>query len=124
MKTPPEGEEVHSIQYGDGVMSWVGADGGLSWIHNDYGQTEPPEGETFTAITTGNWFTCALRPDGSPACWGYDSDGQSTPPEGETFTKISSGYGHTCGLHSMKRSGSTRSANSSRTARALSRPVL
>ncbi len=37
---------------------------------NSFGQSEPPAGEVFTAISCGDLHTCALRPDGTPVCWG------------------------------------------------------
>ena len=36
----------------------------------DYGQTRPPAGETFTAISAGMTYTCGLRANGTAACWG------------------------------------------------------
>ena len=36
----------------------------------DYGQTRPPAGETFTAISAGGSYTCGLRANGTVACWG------------------------------------------------------
>ena len=36
----------------------------------DYGQTRPPAGETFTAISAGSTSTCGLRANGTVACWG------------------------------------------------------
>ena len=48
---------------------------------------------------SGNWsHVCALRPDGSPVCWGWDILGQASPPRGERFATISSGSFHTCAL--------------------------
>src|SRR5262249_31107259 len=57
--------------------------------------------------------TCALRRDGSPACWGAGTSascttdagaggcadrGQAMPPSGQRFIQISAGLAHTCGL--------------------------
>ena len=48
---------------------------------------------------SGDWsHVCALRPDGSPVCWGRDTEGQASPPRGERFATISSGDFHTCAL--------------------------
>ena len=48
---------------------------------------------------SGNWsHVCALRPDGSPVCWGDNEHGQAWPPRGERFAAISSGYDFTCAL--------------------------
>ena len=42
-------------------------------------------------------FNCALRTDGSVACWGFNGAGQASPPTG-AFSQISVGYHHACGL--------------------------
>ena len=58
------------------------------------------------AISSGPFFTCALREDGTPVCWGK---GYDTPePERTTYTSIrneqfiaiASGFEHTCALRS------------------------
>ena len=83
------------------------ADGITLWSQwSNWGQAMPAgvaplaTGETFTAISSGDTYTCGLRSDGSVACWGENKYGQATPPAGETFTAVSSGSGHTCGLRS------------------------
>ena len=75
------------------------------------GQTSPPQGEQFVAISSASNHTCALRRDGSAVCWGAQQGdmgdyghqvgfGQAEPPAGETFVAISSGDLHTCALRS------------------------
>ena len=64
----------------------------------DFGQASPPPDERFSAVSSGVWHTCALRPDGTPVCWGWDSHGQASPPPDQHFTAISSGMEHTCGV--------------------------
>ena len=51
-----------------------------------------------TAIASGSGHACALRPDGSPVCWGENDLGQLSLPEGERFAAISSTHIHTCAL--------------------------
>lgn len=52
----------------------------------------------FVPLSSGIFHTCALRSDGSAACWGWNSEGQSAPPPSETFIAISSSRDHTCAL--------------------------
>lgn len=40
---------------------------------------------------------CAIRVDGTLACWGKNDAGQATPPAG-TFRQVTAGYRYTCGL--------------------------
>ena len=57
----------------------------------------PPLTEAWQAVSAGGWHTCALRNDGTVACWGYNQDGQATPPPG-TFTQLGAGEWNTCGV--------------------------
>ena len=50
------------------------------------------------AISSGWNYTCALRKDGSPVCWGDNEYGQAAPPSGERFVAISARFFHTCAL--------------------------
>ena len=67
-------------------------------------------GLTFTQVSVGNSFACAITGAGAGYCWGYNGNGQigdgtTTPrsvptavtmPGGATFTQISAGYSHAC----------------------------
>jgi alpha-tubulin suppressor-like RCC1 family protein len=55
----------------------------------------PPLG----SVGAGGSHTCAVRSDGTVACWGYDGYGQSTPPGG-AFIQVAAGAYHTCGTKS------------------------
>ena len=57
----------------------------------------PPRAEAWQAVSAGGWHTCALKNDGTVACWGYNSFGQATPPPG-TFTQLGAGDCNTCGI--------------------------
>jgi alpha-tubulin suppressor-like RCC1 family protein len=48
-------------------------------------------------LSAGNASTCAIRTDGSLACWGENFSGETTAPAG-TFTQVSVGAGFACGL--------------------------
>src|SRR5688572_2457165 len=54
-------------------------------------------GPALGSITAGPQHSCAVRSNGTLACWGDNFFGQSTPPAG-TFTQVAAGGHHTCGL--------------------------
>lgn len=49
------------------------------------------------SVAVGAAHTCALRRDGTIACWGSNSAAQSTPTAGK-FAQVTAGIGFTCGL--------------------------
>jgi len=60
------------------------------------GETIPPAG-TFTQVSAGAYYNCAVKTDGTLACWGRGTEGQTSPPP-NTFTQVSGGDRHTCGV--------------------------
>src|SRR5262245_33083277 len=56
-----------------------------------------PAGTAVGSIDAGQNHTCAIRSDGTVACWGWNEYGQSTPPSG-TFIQVSGGGQHSCGV--------------------------
>ena len=65
---------------------------------------------TFAQVSLGFYHACALKPDGTVACWfpddwtlwgnpAADDNGQATPPAG-SFTQLSAGGFHTCAVRS------------------------
>ena len=68
---------------------YVLADGGL-WTAPSY---------AYARIAAGDAHSCALRTDGTAACWGSNSYGQASPPDG-TFAEISCAASYCCGLRS------------------------
>ncbi len=40
------------------------------WGQNAFGQSSPPPGVMFRQLSSGGFFTCGLKDDGSVACWG------------------------------------------------------
>ena len=117
---PPEGERFASISSGgentcglrlDGsAVCWGSLLGNDShWRSRDGLWTSPAEANRedgyrakpvtimrFTTLSAGRSKTCAIRPDGSPFCWGLGGD---EAPSEEVFTSISSGGRHICALH-------------------------
>ena len=61
--------------------------------------TPPPDPPTarYEALDISDNHLCALRIDGTIACWGNNSDSQSNPPDGQ-FIAIATGDRHSCGL--------------------------
>ncbi|HEY0841152.1 MAG TPA: hypothetical protein VGD74_13270, partial [Vulgatibacter sp.] len=54
---------------------------------------------TFSSVTAGDRFACALRDDGKRLCWGDNYNGGAPPgPSAETFSVIGAGNNHSCGL--------------------------
>ena len=52
---------------------------------------------TFTQVATGRSHTCALRAEGTIACWGPNLSGEVDAPDG-LFTEVVAGQSHSCGL--------------------------
>ncbi len=52
---------------------------------------------TFTSVTAGEVHACALKTNGTLACWGDNSYGQASPPSG-TFVAVSAGAYLTCAI--------------------------
>lgn len=50
-------------------------------------------------VAAGNSHTCAIRTDGTIACWGVTSYGVTTPPSG-TYISIASGDRYSCAITS------------------------
>ena len=56
-----------------------------------------PDGK-FKAVAVGIGYSCALKLDGSPVCWGSNEFGKATPPQDARYTAIALGSRHSCGL--------------------------
>ena len=66
---------------------------------NSFGDadTESAASARFTVVSVSEGHSCALRADGTVACWGDNYYGQTDAPDGH-FTSIASGSRHSCGL--------------------------
>jgi len=102
------------------VSCWgAGTSGQLGDGTNMYQRTTPTQtsslgtGRTAVAISSGDYFACALLDDASVSCWGFNNNGQlgdgtttsrNTPTptsslgSGRTAVAISSGIEHTCAI--------------------------
>ena len=60
------------------------------------GQASPPAG-TFVALAAGNRNACAIRTDGTLACWG-EKDTRLDPPPAGTFEALAADYQYYCGI--------------------------
>ena len=54
----------------------------------------------FSEVSAGRSHSCALRTDGTIACWGYNTDEQADNPNGE-FSAVSVGNTHSCVLQNL-----------------------
>lgn len=87
-----------STQY-PALKADVDGDGTPTW--EEFGNQRPPDSFTaigFTSISSGANHVCAIRADGSIACWGDNSSGQASPPATGSYTSISGGDNHTCAI--------------------------
>jgi len=80
------------------ALTCWGAGGPNSSGFPHYGQSTPPSG-TFTAVAAGESHACAIRTDGTIACWGSNHWGETSPPPG-VFTQITAADDRNCGLRS------------------------
>ena len=64
-----------------------------AWGNNDYGQTNVPAGNDYTAITSGQHHNLALKADRSLVAWGLNDYGQCNVPAGNNYVAFGAG-GH------------------------------
>ena len=57
----------------------------------------PAEPATYSSVTSGRYHSCAIRTDGTIACWGSNRYGQANAPDG-VFAALTAGGVRTCGL--------------------------
>jgi len=98
---PPEGMGAF-VQVGvaDGYLCGLDSDGivGCWWVREgELPDWSPPEGE-FSDLSVGFYNACAVRTDGSVACWGDDPFGQASPPELTDAVGVACGAYVSCAL--------------------------
>jgi Regulator of chromosome condensation (RCC1) repeat len=66
---------------------------------NTSGQASPPAGNNFVSVSAGSGSndTCAVKSNGTIACWGQNTYGQTSPPSG-SLDVVSVAQNHTCAL--------------------------
>ncbi len=52
----------------------------------------PPDGNDFVAISAGEYYSLALKKDGSIVSWSTDYLSQATPPDGNDFIAVATGH--------------------------------
>ncbi|CAN5755606.1 hypothetical protein BH10CHL1_BH10CHL1_15410 [soil metagenome] len=71
---------------------------GLGWLVAQAADESPNlTGSIATTISAGANYTCAVKSNGTVACWGTNDDGQSLVPL-NLFTQVSAGTLHTCAI--------------------------
>ena len=77
----------------------LGADTTIAcWGANDWGQSDPPEGE-FIQVSAVDNSSCALRSDGTPVCWGGAVVSDLVPPPGQFVSVSAAGLsGRPCAI--------------------------
>ena len=109
---PVVGQIIAAIDSGIGAVNVAG-----TWVQALFGRGHdtvsfyaegtpppPPKSPTaapagpFEAVSSGGFFSCGLRTNGTITCWGQNIDGQAEPPAG-IYTAVSAGGQHACGIH-------------------------
>src|SRR5690606_18944468 len=70
----------------------------------NFGQSAPPEG-VYRSVSVGRAYACAVREEGTIACWGVGTTdecsgvecAQASPPDG-VFEQVAAGLVHTCAM--------------------------
>ncbi len=92
----PETDLV-SITAGDEGACGLGADMvAVCWQYPGGSSVEGAPSERLRTLETWGETTCALRPDGTPVCWGFDPT-QGDFPSNERFRAIAVGWLKLCG---------------------------
>jgi len=66
----------------------------VGWGLDLFGETAVPDGNDFLSVAAGEFYSVALRSDGSLTGWGFNQYGQTNVPGGNDFVAVASGYAH------------------------------
>ena len=85
----------------DHVCAVLESDGSIAcWSADGSDEVSPPSGE-YSAISSGDGGSCALRNDGAAVCWGsLEVDPESDETAMGPFMSVSRGSDHACALNS------------------------
>lgn len=72
----------------------------VGWGLDEFGETDVPDGSDFVAVAAGEFYSLALRSDGSLAGWGFNQFGQTQVPAGDDYVAVSAGFAHAVALRS------------------------
>jgi len=70
----------------------------VGWGSNYSGESDPPDGGDFVAMSCGARFSVAQKADASMVAWGRDDNGETDVPTGTTFLSFSCGTHHAVGI--------------------------
>jgi alpha-tubulin suppressor-like RCC1 family protein len=96
---PPLGESIIHVLSMNDLTCALHTDSSFNCSPPEKSDLHPSAAENTMVkdVSSAASHTCAIRLDGTVACWGQNFNGQATPPQG-TFTSIRATQTHTCGI--------------------------
>jgi alpha-tubulin suppressor-like RCC1 family protein len=81
-----------------GILNAQGTGLIRQWGQNDFGQSMPPSGNDFKAVSAGYHHSLAVLVGGTLVAWGDNSSGQTNVPTGSNFVAVAAGWKHSLAL--------------------------
>lgn len=85
--------QISSYGYYNNHLCRIKTDGTLACNNSGYNLHITPSG-TFTQVSVGQQYACAVNTDSSVVCWGYNNP---IPPN-DKFAQVAVGHSHSCGI--------------------------